>query len=220
MDIEAPQGIYGTGAHPLEKAEVWVQHVELLGLSAQAGLGKGVDIAVAYAGVTPHETNFLTSEFGFSAPLSRNLHVRVTAGGGATLDATRSPDGSRVEPMGMLGGGLAWGARECHVALSTRATRALETWLLVSEVDAVLPAGRYGSFLLGLGDVIYLRADGYDGHALFAGPAYRHRFGAFTIDLGVQGAFGPSVHRPDALGPLPVVPVPTLIARYGWRGDH
>ena len=217
MDIEPPQGIYGTGVHPLEKGEVWVQHIDVVGLSAQAGLGKGVDVAVAYADILPWQTNFFTSELGVSASLSADLHVRATVGGGATLGFAGFPDGARLDPMGMLGIGIAWGTREFHVGLSTRAIAAFATGLLVTEVDAVLPAGRYGAVLLGLGHIVYLREDGGTGYALFAGPAYRHQFGALTIDLGMQAGFGPSVELTDALGPVPFIPVPTLVARYGWR---
>lgn len=210
VQLDAPQGIYGLSAHPLDKGEVWLQDVEVLGLGAQVGLGRGVDVAVAAFGV-PWQVEIGTVEVGVSRPIGGNVSLRGTAGVGAIVNLPNRFSPADVHPLGAAGGGFTWGSRRRHLSVSMRVGLGTETLLVLGEANVLYAVAPRGALLFGVSDLVsvYLPEPGPPWQVWLAGGAYRFEVGRFSLDAGLQLVFGPSV----AWG---VVPLPTLSVRYGF----
>jgi hypothetical protein len=212
-DFPAPQGLYGVGTAPLAKGEVWVQDAEVVYLSVEAGLGRGWSVAVEGAGVPYQQLAGL--EVAYTAHVGE-WDVRGLAGGYTGI-ATLLPGNARFYPGALVGVGAGTGPRGSRTQASLRVGLG-EIVSLFPEVDGMWTLGRHTALLVGAA-AVWTPADRY--LVLLAGPAVRLSWGRFSLDLGAQAAFGPSVHLGDADGAFTgwgVIPVPTLALRYGFGG--
>lgn len=210
----APQGVYGVGTAPLAKGEVWVQDAEVLYLSVEAGLGRGWSVAVAGAGVPYQQLGGV--EVAYTTRVSR-WDVRGLVGGYTAMVTAFHGDPS-FHPGALLGVGAGTGPRGRRWQGSVRFGIG-ETAAFFPEVDVAWTLGRHTAFLGGAA-AVWTPDNGY--LAFLAGPAVRVASGRFSLDLGIQAVFGPSVHLGDADGAVTgwgVIPAPTLALRYGFGGS-
>jgi hypothetical protein len=214
----APQGIYGTIVHPLERGEVWLQDTEVAYLSGQVGLGGGWDVTTS-AFVTPNPLGF-GAALGYSRALGSSVVVRAMAGGmGGVFLAWGDPAG----PIGMVGASAAVGPRERHVALTGRVVVSWDGLAsILTAVDGAWMFGPHLGVLAGVVDIFSLESlDDPGSHLFLAGPALRLRSGRFSADLGAHAMFGPRVGFVSDCATEPCwgwIPAPVLSVRYGFPG--
>lgn len=209
-DLTPPQGIYGLGAAPLRAGEVWVQDTEIVYLSAQVGLGKGVDLAIA--GVPVPYTGLGGAQLGYSHTFAVPLTVRGTLGGFARQDYNDVAGGA------IVGFAASWGTRGRHVQLTAHYTSETgSTQTITPMLDGVWTLGKHVALLGGAGVLLFTWSDRFYVGMAVAGPAIRFVAGDFSADLGLQIASTLTPGGNDnelGEGSMPIIPAPTLSLRY------
>ena len=209
-DLTPPQGIYGLGAAPLRAGEVWVQDTELVYVSAQVGLGKGVDVAIA---ALPMPYSALGgAQLGYSYTFGVPLTVRGTLGGYAREGYSGVAGGA------IVGFAASWGTRGRHVQLTAHYTSETGyTQTITPMLDGVWTLGKHVALLGGAGAIFVGYGGRFSPGMAVAGPAIRFVAGDFSADLGLQIASTLTPGGNDnelGEGSMPIIPAPTLSLRY------
>jgi hypothetical protein len=205
---------------------VWIQTVDFGFLGAQAGLGRGLDVAVSVSGVPRNGALSLAPavEVGWATRLA-DFDVRVSTGLVSLLTFPGDPAASLGFDAGGLGGGVAVqrGTVDRRIAVNLRGfwSPVAEGGGLNATADALLRLGPHWAALAGISETAVWTPEATL-NAVTLGPGGRFLFGPFSADFSLHvaaaGAAGDCDDPADCSDNL-VVPFPLIALRYGLGGN-